>query len=139
ASAGLWLVLAVVGLLALFLLKGTGRKGAEPQAESAFNAYPAPVVPASPLQSMQTILPPEALERNNGASLREVRQRSPMVIFNNTTTGAGVPPSAAEADASNVPMPSGFRPSKAAESRSTALGDRTLIIAQGKLIDAVLE
>ena len=38
-----------------------------------------------------------------------------------------------------MPMPQGYHPSKAAESRSTTLGDREFIIAQGKLIDAVLE
>ena len=36
-------------------------------------------------------------------------------------------------------MPPGYRPSKAVGSHSTSLGDRELIIAQGKLIDAVLE
>jgi type IV secretory pathway VirB10-like protein len=137
----LFLAFVAVGLLVVFLVKGGTRKAADPSAVDAApgaNPYAASLtLPSSPIQ---TLVPPSALERDDAIALRDVRRKSPMVIFNNAMAPGGPSPSATtDGPDSQLPMPPGYHPSKTAESRSTALGNREFIIAQGKLIDAVLE
>jgi len=78
----------------------------------------------------------------------EIRRKSPMVIFNKAVlsatpglpTLAGLPNSSNGLPASvNVPLPAGFAPTVAARAHAGQMGDRTYIMEQGKLIDAVLE
>ncbi len=140
----MFLAFVVVGLLFVFLVKGHNGKTSEPpsgDAASYANSYAASLpTPTAPLQTIQTLVPPSALMRDDAAALRDVRRKSPMVIFNNATAGGATSvPLASDGSDTQLPMPQGYRPSKTALSRSTALGDRELIIAQGKLIDAVLE
>jgi type IV secretory pathway VirB10-like protein len=143
SSWNTWMLLAyaVVGLLVVFLFKGRSHKAADPaeNAANSTNAYAPLPQEASPLQAIQTMVPPAALQHDDSASLRDVRRKSPMVIFNNAMAGGGPGVASSDPESSTVPMPPGFHPSKAASSHSTTLGDREFIIAQGKLIDAVLE
>ena len=127
------LAFAAVGLTVVLLLKG-GKRKADPIPATEESAIE---VPPSPLQAIQTMVPQAALQRDDVVSLRDVRRKSPMVIFNSQTVGGTA--AAPDDNASTVPMPAGFHPSKAANAHSTTLGDREFIIAQGKLIDAVLE
>ena len=83
--------------------------------------------------------------RIGGESLLDIRRKSPMVIFNKQSTNGPVNPDttsgeemAAPKDA-GVPLPKGFNPSLAESAQASLLGDRDNLIAQGKLIDAVLE
>ena len=82
-------------------------------------------------------------DRNSGeAALLDVRRKSPMVIFNKNQSANGAGSSRGGTDSgesSNVPLPQGFTPSVATNAHATTLGDRDTIIAQGKIIDAVLE
>ena len=95
-------------------------------------------------------------DRTSGeAALLDVRRKSPMVIFNKnqttnaagsgsnrggTDSGAASPQGGgAEGGTSGVPLPQGFNPSVTTNAHATNLGDRDTIIAQGKIIDAVLE
>ena len=133
-----------VGLLVVFLIKGGSHKSSEPPVNDVTlpaNPYAIPAMtPALPLQNIQTIVPSSALQHDDAAALRDVRRKSPMVIFNNAmASGSAATPTTPDAPDATLPMPQGYHPSKTAESRSTALGDRETIIAQGKLIDAVLE
>jgi len=85
-------------------------------------------------------------------ALKDARQKSPMVIFNNsnparggagggeedpsvTTIAAGI----ANPSNGGAPLPGHFAPSRANSAHSTEFGDREFIITQGKLLDAVLE
>jgi type IV secretory pathway VirB10-like protein len=140
----MWLGLLVVALVIVLVLKGGSRKASEvPVADTmvAANPYPSSLaIPSTPLQTIQTMVPPSSLERDDAAALRDVRRKSPMVIFNNAMTGSAASgPAAADGAQDQLPLPQGYHPSKDAESRSTTLGNREFIIAQGKLIDAVLE
>jgi type IV secretory pathway VirB10-like protein len=136
----LFLAFVAVGLLVVFLIKGGSRKSSEPPVgDAAFAANPYPSSLAAP-SSIQTMVPPSALERDDAAALRDVRRKSPMVIFNNAMASGGASSSMASDGADpQLPLPPGFRPTKTVGSHSNSLGDRELIIAQGKLIDAVLE
>ena len=136
----LFLAFVAVGLLVVFLIKGGSRKSSEPPVgDAAFAANPYPSSLAAP-SAIQTMVPPSALERDDASALRDVRRKSPMVIFNNTMASGGASSSMASDGADpQLPLPPGYHPSKAVGSHSTSLGDREIIIAQGKLIDAVLE
>ena len=135
------LAFAVVGLGLVVILKGGSRKPSEPTTETASigNGY-APPSPMPQLPTIETLASPAAMQRSDFESLRDVRRKSPVLIFNNATApGAESSAPAGDPAASSVPMPANFHPSASAQSRSSTLGDREFIIAQGKLIDAVLE
>jgi len=135
-----FLVLAGFGLLIIFLLKPSSRKTSVPMSDPSQGPEPALQANLPPsLASIQTLVPPAALQKSDGESLQEVRRRSPILIFSNNAamSSAGTPSSEA---APGLPMPTGFHPTPAGASvHSTALGDREYMIAQGKLLDAVLE
>jgi type IV secretory pathway VirB10-like protein len=137
------LAFAAVGLGLIALLKGGSRKPAEPSmdtmASTNSGATPMPQMP-SQLPAIATFASPASLQKADFQSLRDVRRKSPVLIYNNAgNPGTGAGTSLADPAAPTVPMPPGFHPSTAAKARSSALGDREFIIAQGKLIDAVLE
>jgi type IV secretion system protein VirB10 len=135
------LLIAVLGILVIFLLKGGARKS-NANDELAARGTTELSLPAVSLPSLQALphMPAVGAPPNEEArALREVRRNSPIVIFNNTPATAAAPNPVTDSLASSVPMPSGFHPSAASNSKSNTLGDREFIIAQGKLIDAVLE
>jgi len=80
----------------------------------------------------------------------DIRRKSPMVILNKQATNAPANPdtmpggttdrqNGQQNPSTGVPLPRGFSPSFAESAQSTLLSDRENLIAQGKLIDAVLE
>jgi type IV secretory pathway VirB10-like protein len=134
------LALAALALMVVFLFKGRPRHVAEStDATNTLNGYAPSSEGSLPLQAIQAMTSPNTSSRETGESLRDVRRKSPMLLFNGGSTSASAAATSGDSDTPNLPMPNGFRPSKAVNSHSTALGDRECVIAQGKLIDAVLE
>ena len=134
------LAFAVVGLGLVVILKGGRRKPSEASTEQALasNAY-VPSAPMPQMPAIETFASPAALQKADFQSLRDVRRKSPVLIFNNAGAPGSETTAPADPAAPALPMPAGFHPSTTARTRSSALGDREFIIAQGKLIDAVLE
>jgi hypothetical protein len=113
------------------------------------------------LATTRTVVPFETLLSKSGnsipggESLWDIRRKSPMVILNKTQdrtpvglnqpdagsldpqTGLALSPNSSSA--SCVPLPRGFTPNTTQSVHATTLGDRDYLIAQGKLIDAILE
>jgi len=140
-NSGLWVVLGILAFLAIYLVKGGKKNAPRTFNENDFTPIsPAPVV--TPMLSVPSAptLPPPAAWQSPDASLRDARRKSPVVLYTNTATasGAGSGPSSSD-PAAGPPMPSGFHPTSGASVHSSALGDRECIIAEGKLLDAVLE
>src|SRR5258708_6088261 len=137
----LWGLIAL-SLMVILLVRGGTRK-TNPTSTESFSSGGAEVsippssLPPPPLQAVLSSMPPMSLESIPGPSLRDIRRKSPVLIYNAVTGPSGT--SSTDPAAPTVPLPPGFRPTAAASSRSTSLGDREYIIAQGKLIDAVLE
>ena len=130
----------------------------EPTKAAGPNPDTAPSLPPA-LASSRTTLPLEALlsrtSLSGGESLWDIRRKSPMVIFNKTNGGNSGPiPSGSLAGSGaesggfrgggtqpfeGAPLPKGFSPETSGSTHARELGDRNFMIAQGKLIDAVLE
>jgi len=136
------LAFAAVGLGLIAFLKSGSRKPTESSTDTlgSANTASALTTPMPQLPAIATLASPASLQKADFQSLRDVRRQSPVLIYNNAGTpgtAAGTP--SEDPAASTLPMPPGFHPSTTAKARSSALGDREFIIAQGKLIDAVLE
>ena len=135
-NTAIFIGVAGASLLFLFVLKGNRSKSTPAEVVNASgiqNALPSPALQAlaAPpvVESQPTIAQP---------SLRDIRRTSPILIYNNTANTPTATTSG-ESTGPDVPMPAGFHPTSAVSSHATRLGDRTFIIAQGKMIDAVLE
>lgn len=132
------LAFAAVGLGLVMLVKV--RKSPEPSPDAAMSASNSTAsVSLPPLPTIGTIASSMALRQSNAESLQEVRRKSPMVIYNNTSPAPDGSGASSAANTPTVPMPPGFTPTSMAKIHSTSLGEREFIIAQGKLLDAVLE
>lgn len=139
-NGGLWVVLGILAFLAIYLIKGGKKNAPRTFNENDLTAIsPAPVV--TPTLSVPSIppLPPSAAWQSPDASLRDARRKSPVVLYTNTATPGAGPGDPSPSPAAGPPMPAGFHPTSGSSVHSSALGDRECIIAEGKLLDAVLE
>jgi type IV secretory pathway VirB10-like protein len=141
-NKGLWIILGILTFLAIYFVKGGKKNAQRTLNDNDFSAItPVPVVtPALPVPSVRPLLPPAAWQSPPDASLRDARRKSPVVLYTNTaaTPGAGSGPSSSD-PAAGPPMPSGFHPTNGGAAHTSTLGDREFIIAEGKLLDAILE
>jgi hypothetical protein len=137
-NAGLWVVLGVLAFLAIFLLKGGHKQAPQELNENDLNPVgPSPAISGPTVPSLP---PPAAWQRPDNASLRDARRKSPVVLYTNTAATPAAGSGTTSPDpASGPPMPAGYHPTNSAAAHSSALGDREFIIAEGKLLDAVLE
>jgi type IV secretory pathway VirB10-like protein len=141
-NPGLWLALAALLFLAFFFMKGGKRRAPMAANESDFNTASASpsTAPTLAVPTIPILPPPAAWQRPEQASLRDARRNSPVVLYTNTAATPGAGSGASSPDpAAGPPMPSGFHPTSSGSARSSTLGDREFIIAEGKLLDAVLE
>ena len=138
-NAPVWLGLILLLFLAVLFMKSGSRKPPRSINEADIGAVSTPsVLPASPLSS--PFQPSAAWQGPDHASLRDARRKSPVVLYTNTAATPGAGSGTPSPDpAAGLPMPNGFHPTQTDGVRSGALGDRAFIIAEGKLLDAVLE
>jgi len=162
-SAGVW-VMVLCGCLLVYLgvLVFKDRRSGDQHSSASAPDLDAPAAPVTstgggrsgvsvplPPALTETIVPPKTDASEEKRALLEIRRKSPMIIFNagsassSVNPAGGGPPTGGApvggAPVGGAPVPAGFLPSAAAGAHATQLGDRTCMIAQGKLIDAVLE
>jgi type IV secretory pathway VirB10-like protein len=137
-----WLVVAgMVSMVGLVLLKSCSRSNprTEPQPELQSFTPSESVMP-----ELRTQIEPVASPRLEVlvSNLDTARRTSPIMIFNESNTSSESVPSDSPGSGTlndGPPGPQGFQPSQVSTAHAQSLGDRSTIIAQGKMLDAVLE
>lgn len=142
--------LGVMTLVGLMVCRSPHPKETSAAGNESTNAMPPAVATARTAVPYETVVTRPSESMTGGESLMDIRRKSPMVILNKQATNAPANPDTTPGGTTDrqngqpnpstgVPLPRGFSPSFAESAQATLLSDRENLIAQGKLIDAVLE